>query len=118
MRTPVWGRLSFPICRARGLRQKFYEHGCLSFTISLDLTPSAAQVTSSTLCKPASFRSGLLGNTMISPVFVCASLLDQPQGLSTLPVPLQTSVFAYGMGQHQGRCLARGKEKNRSWPPS
>lgn len=55
---------------------------------------------------------------MISPVFVCASLLDQPQGLSTLPVPLQTSVFAYGMGQHQGRCLARGKEKNRSWPPS
>lgn len=50
--------------------------------------------------------SGLLGNTMIIPVFVCDCLLDQPRGLSTLPVPLQTSVFTYGMGHqgHQGQC--------------
>lgn len=34
------------------------------------------------------FCSGLLGTTMIIPMFVCVSLLDQPRGLSTLPVPL------------------------------
>lgn len=32
--------------------------------------------------------SGLLGTMMIIPMFVCVSLLDQPRGLSTLPVPL------------------------------
>lgn len=95
--TLVLERLSFPICRVRGLELKL--HGLLfpSFTHhhSQRGWSCLPRSTGGFILPPQSRScSGLLGTRVIIPVFVCVFLLDQPRGLSSLPVPLQTYLFS------------------------
>lgn len=52
---------------------------------------------------------------LIIPVFVCVSLLDQPRGLSTLPVPLQTYLFS-SVERDSIKDCAEQETKERSIP--